>query len=370
MHRAGLEDEFRKSGIPYSIVGGVKFYDRKEIKDVLAYLKVLVNPLDSISLERIINFPPRKLGRTTLDKLRTLAAAEKIPLYEAIPQAAKAGAGLRQQKALAGFYHLINDLRKRLQEYTADDLIRLLIEKLELENYYLEQITEDGLERWSNINELVASITEYQENNPENGIKEFLEEVSLLTDIDRWNEATQAVTMMTLHSAKGLEFPVVFIAGLEEGLFPLQRSSDSDKELEEERRLFYVGITRAREKVYLSYARTRRRYGGEPLDMIPSRFIGDIPEELLEVKMRKTSRRFTDVDHTRKVFVPNSPRGTGGKASRLKEGEVVLHKIFGKGRVLEVRGSGDSAKLTISFTGGIVKKFIAKYANLRRLTKY
>ncbi len=365
-----LEDEFRKSGIPYIIVGGVKFYDRKEIKDVLAYLRVLVNPLDSISLERIINFPPRKLGRTTIDRLKALAADENIPLYEAIPKAAKAGAGIRQQKALAGFYHLMKDLRKRLQECTADDLIRLLIERLELENYYLEQAANDGVERWSNIIELVSSVSEFQENNPEKGIKEFLEEVSLLTDIDRWNDSTRAVTMMTLHSVKGLEFPVVFIVGLEEGLFPLQRSSEDDKELEEERRLFYVGITRAREKVYLSYARTRRRYGGEALEMMPSQFIGDIPAELLDIRMTRTSRRFSDERNPRKVYLPKPSAVKSTKVTQINEGEFVFHKLFGKGRVVEVRGSGEEAKLTIAFTGGVVKKLIAKYANLRRLSKY
>jgi len=364
-----LEDEFRKSGIPYVIVGGVKFYERKEIKDVLAYLKVLVNPADSISLERIVNFPPRTLGKTTIDRLKVLAFAENIPLFDALPKATAAGAGIRQQKSLAGFYHLINDFRKRMTENSADDLLRQLVEKIDLQNYYLEQTTDEGAERWANILELIASVTEYQENYPENDIKEFLEEVSLLTDIDRWNESTQAVTLMTLHSAKGLEFPVVFIAGLEEGLFPLNRIMENDDEMEEERRLFYVGVTRAKEKVYLSYAHTRRRYGGEPMESIPSRFIGDIPPELLEVKMKKAPRPYAPDNYNRKIRSPRMTNVKSAASGEIKEGDIVLHKIYGKGRVLEVKGSGENARLTIAFSGSVEKKFIAKYANLRRFSR-
>ena len=209
------------------------------------------------------------------------------------------------------------------------------------------------------MEELLNSITDFQEYREGSGLTEFLEEVSLLTDIDRWNETDKAITLMTIHSAKGLEFPVVIVVGLEEGLFPLGNSAYELEELEEERRLFYVAMTRAEEKVYLSYANARRRFGGMPVPCIQSRFIHELPEDLLEFIHQKPSNM------REKQFI-DLPSSSVSQSSigNYAIGNQVEHKLFGRGKILAIEGSGDSAKLTIQFSGNIRKKLISKYAKL------
>ena len=354
-----IEDELRKNGIPYKIIGGVKFYDRKEIKDLLAYLRLIINPKDDLSFERIINFPPRGLGKSTIKKLKEQAKVNNESLLELINN--NFSAGIRQTKTLNSFKELINNLKLDSETKSPVDVIKLLIENTQLEYFYNEQISEDSEERWNNIEELISTLAEFTELNPGLLLPNFLEEVSLLTDIDRWNDENSTVTLMTIHTAKGLEFPVVIICGLEEGLFPLTGALEEENELEEERRLFYVGLTRAMEKIYLTYTKTRRRFGGMPTYMHPSRFIKEIPSKLFEnFEVNSFSTQ------TRQMNSQYKDTSTTFKSSKtgLKIGSHVQHKLFGSGIIINIEGTGNEAKLTIKFSGNQIKKLIKKYANL------
>lgn len=349
-----IEDSLRRRGIPYIIIGGIKFYDRKEVKDILAYLRIIVNSKDTINLERVLNFPPRGIGQTTLKKLITESNNAGISLFELISNVDQINIGLKQRFSINEFYSIISKYKQNLSEMSASNLVKTLIEDINLEKYYKNQNTEDAIDRWMNVNEVINSIVDFNERFPKSGLPEFLEEVALLSDIDNWNESSNAVTLMTLHSAKGLEFPVVIITGLEEGLFPLYSSMDNPEELEEERRLFYVGVTRAEKKVILGYANNRRRYNGEQINCIPSRFISEIPEKYLN---------YSD----REIHSPVKKPFTYKPITQLNEfyvGELVVHKVFGKGKIQNVEGSGGDSKLTILFSGNVPKKFMAKYANL------
>tara|TARA_B100000941_G_scaffold290873_1_gene275482 strand:+ start:279 stop:2429 length:2151 start_codon:yes stop_codon:yes gene_type:complete len=353
-----IEDELRKNNIPYKIVGGVKFYDRKEIKDILSYLRLIVNPKDNLSFERIINFPARGIGKTTINKIKKYAEEEEISLLDAIEK--DLSVGKKQLKSIDLFRNLILELSLKCKEFNPIEIIKLLIEKIQLKDYYDNQISDENNERWANIEELISTISEYSEINPNLFLKDFLEEVSLLTDIDRWNNENSTVTLMTLHTAKGLEFPVVFICGLEEGLFPIVGALEEENELEEERRLFYVGLTRAMEKVYLTYAQTRRRFGGTPNYNRPSQFIKEIPNKLL-INEENTIINKPEINHT---YKDNSQNYINNQPSKFKIGGKVYHKLFGTGTIINIQGVGDEAKFTIKFSGNQIKKLIKKYANL------
>ena len=352
-----LEDQLRRNAIPYVIVGGVKFYDRKEIKDVIAYLRLIVNNSDLISFERIINFPPRGVGKTSVKKIIDYANDKSITVFDALKNLDEIKIGVKQKKSLQIFQKLINEASKDTHNYDILILVKDLVKSIGLKEYYTDQGTEDSYDRWANVNELINSIEDYSNKFPDLKLIDFLEEVSLLSDIDRWNDQTDAVTLMTLHSAKGLEFPNVFIAGVEEGLFPLYSSIDDIEQLEEERRLFYVGVTRAEKKILLFYSNSRRRFSGERVPTIKSRFIDEIPDKYL--------------DFEKKSFIENkvqhSPHIEKNSSETFIEGDRVLHKVFGRGRVLNVQGVGGEAKVTISFSGNQIKKFILKYANLVRI---
>ncbi len=354
-----LEDVLRREAIPYQIIGGTKFYERKEIKDVIAYLRLIVNPNDGISFDRIINFPSRGIGKTTLEKIHNLAKLENCSFLEILMRLDKLSAGQKQKKALEEFGSLIS---KYQAAYKGQDSVAIttdLLLDIDLGAYYGNQNTPEASERWANVEELLNSINDFQDRREGIGLSEFLEEVSLLTDIDRWNDADKAVTLMTIHSAKGLEFPVVIVAGLEEGLFPLGMSAYELEELEEERRLFYVALTRAEKKVYLSYANARRRFGGMPIPCIQSRFLHELPEELVDHIGQSTTIMGERKDQEKK---------SAYKIATTKEsysvGMQVVHKLFGRGKILAVEGVGDTAKLTILFSGNTRKKLIAKYAKL------
>ena len=353
-----IEDELRKNNIPYKIVGGVKFYDRKEIKDILSYLRLIINPKDNLSFERIINFPARGIGKTTINKIKKYAEEEKISLLDTI--AKNLSVGKKQLKSIDSFRNLILDLSLKCKELNPTEIIKLLIEKIQLKDYYNNQISDENIERWANIEELISTISEYSEINPNLFLKDFLEEVSLLTDIDRWNNENSTVTLMTLHTAKGLEFPVVFICGLEEGLFPIVGALEEENELEEERRLFYVGLTRAMEKVYLTHAQTRRRFGGTPSYNRPSQFIKEIPNKLL-INEENTIINKPEINYT---YKDKSQNHNNNIPSKFKVGGKVYHKLFGTGTILNIQGIGDEAKFTIKFSGNQIKKLIKKYANL------
>ena len=355
-----IEDVLRREGVPYEIIGGIKFYARKEVKDVLAYLRLIINPTDGVSFDRIVNFPPRGIGKTSIQKIHDSAKEKNITYLEVLNNLDSLLVGAKQKESLNQFNQLIHKFKSAYKNQNASTITRDLLLDIDLQSYYENQSTQEALDRWRNIEELVNSIIDFQDNKPESNLREFLEEVSLLTDIDRWNESDKAVTLMTIHSAKGLEFPIVLVAGLEEGLFPLGPQTYEMDEIEEERRLFYVAMTRAEKKVYLSYANTRRRFGGPPIPSIVSRFIKEIPENLIESNEKRNAPLYN-----REVSFGDSYKVSSVvQESSLEVGDIVSHKLFGRGKILAVEGDGDSAKITILFGGNMRKKLIAKYANL------
>jgi len=260
-----IEESFLKANFPYKIIGTVRFYERKEIKDILAYLKLLINPNDLVSLNRIINVPPRKIGKTTKDLLYNKLQMTDYKLNNG---------------AFENFNGLIIDLRQASQKLPLTKLINLVIQKTDYEKYVRDK-SEDGERRWENIQELFTVASRYDKTKPPLGLQKFLEEITLLSSHDEVEKEKDLVNLMTLHCAKGLEFPVVFMVGLEEGLFPHSKSILDPEQMEEERRLCYVGLTRAKQKVYLTFAQKRRIYGSVMVNP-PSRFLGDIPENLIE----------------------------------------------------------------------------------------
>lgn len=362
-----LEDSFRRMGIPYNLIGSVRFYHRKEVKDVLAYLRLVINLKDTISLRRIVNFPPRGIGTKTMDKCVAQSEIDKIELFEVLKNADKLPIRGKQSDSLTVFYKLIKkyyDIRNKL---SASELSRSIIEEAGiLTQFKKSQDTEDQ-ERYENILELLNSIDEYCSKHPKSNLSDFLEEVSLLSDIDHWNDSDNRVTLMTVHSSKGLEFPVVFISGLDDGLFPLYRSLEKKKDLEEERRLFYVALTRAQERVFLLYATNRRRMGGENMLGMPSRFISEIPAEYLDRIEFQSAL-------TRRVIGGSRQKNTKVTVTRtvttfddFKVDDMVEHSIFGIGKIMVLSGSGESQRVGVVFKDGTKKKLIVKYANLNKI---
>ena len=359
-----VEDALRREGVPYEIIGGVKFYARKEVKDILAYLRLIVNPNDSVSFDRVINFPPRGIGKTSLEKIHSYADDKKCSYLDALSEIDSLKIGQKQKISLHEFYKLINKFRTLYLEQSAASIANDLLLDIDLHSYYQNQNTQESLERWNNVQELLNSINEFQDNQNENNLSNFLEEVSLLTDIDRWNTSSSVVTLMTIHSSKGLEFPIVMIVGLEEGLFPLGSQSFDIAEIQEERRLFYVAVTRAQKKVYLSCANARRRFGGPPIPAVKSRFINELPETLIE--QNNLERRY-DIKESSINNIKQSKFNTDSNIVYCI-GDLVMHKIFGKGKVVAIDGNGRNAKLTIVFSGNVRKKIIARFANLQQIS--
>tara|TARA_Y100000590_G_scaffold469526_1_gene657528 strand:+ start:1405 stop:3570 length:2166 start_codon:yes stop_codon:yes gene_type:complete len=359
-----IEDALRREAVPYQIIGGTKFYERKEIKDVLAYLRLIVNPNDGISFDRIINFPARGIGKTSVEKIHSLAKEKDCSYLNVISNPEGLDVGQKQKKSLKEFSDLILKFKNSYEKLDAATITTDLLLDINLKNYYENQNTVEAQDRWSNVEELLNSIVDFQDLKADNNLSDFLEEVSLLTDIDRWNEADKAVTLMTIHSAKGLEFPVVIMAGLEEGLFPLGGSSYELEDLEEERRLFYVALTRAEKKVYLSHANARRRFGGPPMPTIQSRFLHELPLEMLDQVENNQVNKIKSSFNEEKISIVPKIKST---ANEFSIGDQIEHKLFGRGKILAIEGNGSAAKLTIQFSGNIRKKLIAKYANLTQL---
>ncbi|MEE9224973.1 MAG: UvrD-helicase domain-containing protein [Bacteroidota bacterium] len=382
-----LEDALRRQGIPYTIVGGVEFYKRKEIKDVLAYLKVIANPSDEETLLRIINYPPRGIGETTIAKLRGFAREGHLSLFDAVTKVSRVVSFSDKTKAsvneFARFLHKYIRLKK---EISASELARAVVDELGILHDYKQEGTTESLSRWENVQELLSAITEFTERVPNASLESFLEEVSLLSDVDTWDNQRNSVTLMTVHSAKGLEFPVVFITGLEEGLFPLQAALQDRSEVEEERRLFYVAMTRAMRKVFLSFARRRYRFG-ESSYQAQSRFIDEIdPSSILaeEVEGRTRHRKLReetdfafddDERHQRSKSVTAKKKGLrivydeeergSPSLGTLTAGVTVEHDTFGRGYVLQVYGTGDDAHAVVVFDAHGPKKLLLRYARLR-----
>ncbi len=362
-----LEDSFRRSGIPYNIVGGVRFYERKEIKDLIGYLSLIVNPKDTISLRRVINFPPRGIGIKTVDKCVIQAETDKKEMIDVLNAPESMGIRGKQADSLTAFYNIIKKYNELLPKLNAGELVRTLIEETGIKKFYKESSGPEDAERFDNVMEFLKSVDDFMVREPEGGLSQFLEEVSLLTDLDQWNDETNRVTLMTLHAAKGLEFPVVFITGLEDGLFPMYSALETKDKLEEERRLFYVGLTRAMHKVYLMYANHRRRMGSDDLYGMVSRFVHEVPEEKLE-KISFTSAL------TRKVVGGKPGRHTKTAVSRtvvafddFQVGDFVEHAIFGIGKVMALSGQGENQRVGIVFKDGLKKKLVVKFANLKKV---
>jgi len=409
-----LEDAFRTRGIPYQIVGGVRFYERREIQDVLAYLRLISNPRDMAAFGRVVNLPRRGVGATSLQRLvawanelgiTALDAASRSDEIPDLPRGAVRG--------LQRFAAIVQEFSARATEMAVGPLLESLIERLDLLTHLAEEGPE-GEDRIDNIRELIAGAMEFEARLEEEWEGEepdhfteldfFLQQVALVTDLDRHDPDGDTVTFMTLHNAKGLEFPTVFLAGLEEGLFPLARSYEEPAKLEEERRLFYVGITRAMDRLYLTHARERRRAGGFMAGRLSS-FVEDVPGALLE---RKRSQRLERASAARAAqqglggshiggsqFAGSGRSGGGARVDNgfsqaarsaakraleekafeedlnqdhphLAPGARVSHRTFGSGRVMEVSGFGDDVKVTVDFESVGRKKLLARYAGLER----
>lgn len=373
-----LEDLLRSNSIPYKIVGGVKFYERMEIKDVLAYLKVLVNPADDVAVKRIINTPTRGIGKTTIVKIEEYGINHSMSFFDSLLKVAEerlvnSGAA----RKLRHFHHLITSLQENLQSMKPLEVFLDVLDKTEYVLRLKEENTAESQSRIDNLEELSNAIRQFeQERGEEASLTAFLEEIALVSDIDQADLDLPSVTLMTLHISKGLEFPVVFIVGMEEGLFPSARSfegGDPDG-LEEERRLAYVGMTRAREVLYLTYARSRRVWGQEQ-NHPPSRFLKEIPDNYLTRDSRIQRPKFMDRYSTPKTQTsrsfdpfPDYENDSHDHSTKTyQKGMRVRHPTFGVGSIHQVEGSGDTQKVSVIFQDQSFRKFVAKYARLERV---
>ncbi|MDR3560037.1 MAG: DNA helicase PcrA [Negativicutes bacterium] len=367
-----VEEAFMRAGIPYTIVGGLKFYERKEIKDILAYIRVIFNPADAVSLLRIINVPRRGIGDTSIGRLTEYANSNNLSLFDAISNpSAVPGLMTKAKVQLDNLAALIFNLTAKVEKLPVTKLIEAVMRDsgylAELEN---EQ-TPQAEARIENLRELLSVAKEFAAGELEDTLENFLSHVALVSDIDTADTAGDKITLMTLHSAKGLEFPIVFLAGLEEGIFPHARTLMNETEVEEERRLCYVGITRARQKLFVSNARIRTIYGNSVM-YPPSRFLKEIPEELVD---RPTVRREpsaqgrmpmpSTVVRPLSPLPPSAPpRAASGD---WKAGDKAEHTKWGVGTVVEVRGSGDSQEVKIAFPGMGIRQLMVQFAPLTRV---
>ena len=402
-----LEEMLMRAGIPYRIYGGLRFYDRKEVKDIIAYLRCIVNPSDDVSLRRIINQPKRAIGESTIQELVRYAAEKEMPLYSALidlPDSLSA----RPRKCVREFGDLMNALVLEHEEMGLSDFVKHLIEKTGLRAQYERDLSDEAKSRIENMDELLGAVTEYEKASDEPTLENYLENVALISDLDAAETSSQYVTLMTVHSAKGLEFPTVFVAGLEEGIFPSGRSIQDEAKLEEERRLCYVAITRAMQHLYLSYASQRMIYNQLTYNA-PSRFIAEIPKRLLDdewISKREksfpgamdsythpTPRRTSRMENKGPLSfgvpkIVTQGAGIGSKSSSLgipgvqkgftpsvaasvpqsavaalfAIGDRVMHRKFGEGNITEIRGSGSDARVVISFAAYGEKEFVLSIA--------
>ena len=366
-----LEEALIKRALPYTMVGGTKFYDRKEIKDVLAYLRVLYNPFDDLSLLRIINVPKRSIGATTVAKLQEYARANGTSLFMTLTQLHLIDSikGKTKEK-LEEFGILIFTLVSEMENRTVLDILESILDR----TGYLAQLEEStdpqDQARAENIGELLSVAKDFQDTNPSGTVEDFLEQVALVNDVDSFEQEESKVTLMTLHAAKGLEFPIVFLCGLEEGLFPHSRTLMNPEEIEEERRLAYVGITRAEKELYISNATTRTVFG-RTSSYLPSRFIDEIPEELVD-GLRAKRKVSDDI----KRHVPQHMSVTSRPVTKpivrneviadWKVGDTAIHSKWGNGKVINVTGEGAGMKLTIEFPTQGVRVVMAKFAPVKK----
>ncbi len=388
-----VEEELVKQQVPYVIVGGVKFYERKEIKDILAFLKLIANPSDGLSLKRIINIPPRGIGEKTLERIETLCREKGLILYEGLKEALKDDwLSSATKTKIDAFIQMMEEFRKEASAFSLSQLILSILTKTGYLDRLKEEGTDEALSRAENIDELVSGMMEFEHGEEEVSLETFLDKVSLVSDIDLYEDKGNRVSLMTLHCAKGLEFPVVFIVGMEEGLLPHYRRGEEIEDLEEERRLCYVGITRAKEKLFLSRAERRSTFGVGRANL-PSRFLEELPSEMMDIEEPKpeedrswSEEPFADFgqhetnepSHASDVFrnyreqeLPSPPSEEWSLSPEgfypLKIGMKVKHSKFGVGRVRSVEGTNEDQKATIIFQTVGVKRLKVAYAQLEIL---
>lgn len=385
-----LEEALVRSGIPYRVYGGMKFYDRKEVKDLIAYLRAFVNPDDDVSLRRVINVPKRGIGDSTVALLQQYALINELPLFAVVLAHQDVGLPTRAIGPVRMLSALLEELMTLRFDMNPTQFLKTIIEKTAYLKPFEEDKSDEGASRIENIHEFVGALQQYEDANPEGGLEGFLENVALVTDLDSMEERTRSLTLMTLHSAKGLEFPCVFLCGLEEGIFPISRAvfSGNSNELEEERRLCYVGITRAMKKLYITHARSRMLFGNRQSGE-PSRFLMEIPRRVIDDASARRNAEpsilpsaygirpkggFAPVANPKKpgaLGIPGLHKGFVGSVARqldaqpvrlFEQGERVMHKLFGKGRIVDLSGVGGDARMTIQFDGGQTKIFSAQTA--------
>ncbi len=366
-----FEESLTRHNIPYTVVGGLRFYDRREIKDVLAYLRAIANPADTLSIKRVINTPRRGVGKTTLDRPETASQQLGVPLWEILQDetSVKTLAG-RSSKGVLAFAEVLKTWQEQATEKSASEVVQGILEDSGYVRDLKTQGTDEADDRLGNVQELYNAVLQFEEENEESTLPMFLANASLASDLDGLNEGKDEVSLMTLHSSKGLEFPIVFLVGLEQGLFPNYRSMDDPASLEEERRLCYVGITRAKERLYITYARARRLYGSrEPAS--PSLFLGELPKELLLSNLssaipRRYATPMRDIKKSQAAALKQSPKAIA-EGEVFTVGDRVIHSQFGPGEITHVFGAGTKMCLAIKFPSQGQKIIDPKLTPLQRV---
>ncbi len=378
-----IENVLVRAGIPYRIIGGHRFYERAEIRDAIAYLTILNNPNDNVKLRRIVNVPKRGIGDTTVNKASEIASGLSISLFEVFSHADEYESLKRSAKKLMEFTSTIDSVRANVDKVPLDELFEDIIRKSEY-MAHLRPDKEQGSERVDNIYELVTNLKNYQSENEEVTLSGFLEEVALMTDIDNYNAQQDAVVLMTIHSSKGLEFPVVFLPGMEESIFPGVQSMFNPDDVEEERRLAYVGITRAKRKLFISHANSRMLFGTTQRNL-PSRFVIEIPDALTERTGRRPTSQmsfeglargdyeredrssFSGNGYLSRNRVQPAKKAAPVSTETYAVGDTVMHKVFGKGVILSSKPMANDFMLEIAFEGGSTKKLMANFAKLQKV---
>lgn len=373
-----IEDSFMKSGIAYQMVGGMRFYDRKEIKDMIAYLRLIVNPDDDISFERVVNVPKRGIGKTTIERLREYTMTHDISFSQALEEVDFTGVSKKAANTLSAFGQMMKTFTEQQEFLTATDMVDAVLEQTGYEEMLENERSIEAKTRLENLEEFKTVTKDFEHVSEDKSLIAFLTDLALVADIDKVDEDDpeyeEKVTLMTLHSAKGLEFPIVFLIGMEENVFPHSRSMFDDEEMEEERRLAYVGITRAEKELYLTHAKMRMLYGKTHMNP-KSRFIDEIPTELIDGMESATSQFFNAV---KQQAAQEQPKRIKRKATRTKEttgaeneawqtGDKAAHKKWGTGTVVNVQGEGEGMELDIAFpapTG--IKRVLAKFAPITK----
>jgi DNA helicase-2/ATP-dependent DNA helicase PcrA len=386
-----LEEQLRTLAIPYRLVGGVRFYERMEIKDILSYMKLSINPADDVALKRIINVPVRGIGKTTVEKIEEYALQKNVNMFEAIQKSCDERLfNTGTTGKLRRFLEIMEDLQSSAKTFKLVDFYHIVLDRTEYLAGLKKDESPEAQARIENLEELDNAIAQFaEERSEESTLNTFLEEMALVSDVDSLNQEQNSVTMMTLHISKGLEYPYVFVVGVEENLFPSARSAgeDGENDIQEERRLAYVGMTRARQKLWLTYAKMRRVWGQEQFNP-PSRFIKEIPIKLIEFKSAAEGLRFvnqygsgsfsgktsafdrnkprTESFDDRQDF-PNYEEESSTSSNQYHKGMRVRHPTFGAGTIYATEGTGENFKVSVMFTDNTVKKFVVKYARLERI---